>query len=424
MSSSRRTTATRLRVRGALLRRVARLEQRTLGLGLAIAAIGGVIVVFAWLSTNGVPFQGRYPFTVILPGSTPPLAAGAQVRVAGKIAGTVTAVRPARTTLTVDAQLNSQYGPLGRGAHIHVGVLLGTTLVYLVVYPGDTHHPLPAGTVIPESRVTLSSSLPQALEAFDAETRRALARNITAIGEGWIGRGAQTNRAIADQRVDYAQGTPLLNALLTPVKGTLARLIAATAAVTHAARGERPDDDGALTTASASFWQTVAAHDRAATAVVRFAGAESQLLGTFPSADRTIAAATTAARSFEPLAEQINRDVPSFEALFASGPSLRESSQSFNRYAPTVLRGLIPVLDALRDPAESLPIVVSEGADFSAAVSAYSAELTTFADQLTKVTGYRYNGMPAARVTGTIACMGGRDPYPAPGQAEKDRRAC
>ena len=52
-----------MRIRGGLLRRVAVLERRTLALGLAMAAVGGVIAVFAWLSSNGVPFQGKYPFS-------------------------------------------------------------------------------------------------------------------------------------------------------------------------------------------------------------------------------------------------------------------------------------------------------------------------------------------------------------------------
>jgi hypothetical protein len=407
-----------------MLRGIAALERRTLAVGLAVAAVGGVIVVFAWLSTNGVPFQGRYPFTVILPGSTPPIATGAQVRVAGKIAGSVTSVEPGTTTLRVNANLNSQYAPLGRGASIHVGVLLGTTLVYLVVNPGDYHHPLPAGTVIPSSRVTLSSSLPQALETFDAATRRALATNIVKIGEGWIGRGAQTNTAIADQRVDYEQGTPLLRAFVTPVPGTLARLTAAAATVSGAFRGQRPDDVGAGTTAAAMFWQTLAANNRVATLTARFSGAEQQLLATFPLANRTISAATDAARAFEPLALQINAEVPDFAALFSSAPTLVDAARRFNRYAPAVLRGLIPVLDALRDPAESLPLLVADGAIFGNAIHAYASELKVFARQLLAVTSYTYNGSPAIRITGTIGCVGGRDPYPAPGQAATDRRAC
>jgi ABC-type transporter Mla subunit MlaD len=113
------------------------LDQRTLLLGFAVVAVGAVIIVFAWLSNNGLPFQSRYPFSVELPGTTPPVASGAQVRVAGKIAGAVTGVEPGPNTLRVNAYLDSSYGPLGRGASIHVGVLLGTTLVYLVVNPGD-----------------------------------------------------------------------------------------------------------------------------------------------------------------------------------------------------------------------------------------------------------------------------------------------
>jgi hypothetical protein len=405
-----------------MLRSVGRLERRTLGLGFAVAGVGALIALFAWVSTNGVPFQGRYPFTVELPGSTPPIAGGAQVRIAGKIAGTVTSVQPSATTLRVNASLASQYAPLGRGASVHVGVLLGTTLVYLVVNPGDYRHPLPAGTVIPASRVTLSSSLPQALETFDAATRKALARNITVTGEGWIGRGLQTNGAIADQRVDYEQGTPLIRAATSG--GSLARLIAAAATVAQGLRGLRPDDNAVGTTAAATFWDTLATGNRAATATQRFAGAEQQLLSTLPQADQTIASATDAARAIEPLALQIVAEDPAFQALFASDRTLIDATRRFNRYAPNVLRGLMPVFDALRRPALALPLIIRYGSDLQAALDAYSTELNVLTKRLSQVTGYTFAGGPALRVSGSLACAGGRDAYPAPGQAPKDRRRC
>jgi ABC-type transporter Mla subunit MlaD len=412
-----------MRIRTTLHQLLAVLERRTLLLGGAVAAAGAVIVVFAWLSTSGVPFQGKYPFTVILPSSTPPVPTGAQVRIAGKVAGSVTSVEPTPTTLRVGAYLYSSYAPLGRGASVHVGVLLGTTLVYLVVNPGDYRHQVPAGSVIPMSRVTLSSTLPQALEAFDAATRSALARNITVTGEGWAGRGEQTNAAIGDQRIDYAYGTPLLRAVV-PVRGVLARAVSAAAGVSRGILGLRPDDNAAGTTGAATFWQTLATRNRAAIVTERFAGAEHQLLATLPSADRTIAAATNAATQLEPLASEVVAEDPDFVALFASAPQLVDSTRRFNRYAPGVLRGLIPVLEALREPALALPLIVSYGSLFDRALAAYSTELAVAARQLAAVTSYSFNGHTAIRVTGTLGCVGGRDPYPAPGQAFKDRHSC
>lgn len=412
-----------LRIRGALLRRIAVLERRTLLVGLTVAAAGAVIVVFAWMSTNGLPFQGKYPFSVMLPASTPPIDSGAQVRIAGKIAGNVTGVEPSAQALRVNAYLHSSYAPLGRGASVHVGVLLGTTLVYLVVNPGDYRHPLPPGAVIPERRVTLSSTLPQALEAFNAATRAALARDITVTGEGWVGRGQQTNAAIADQRIDYDYGIPLLRAVV-PVKGVLARVVAAAATVSHAVLGLRPDDNAAGTTGAATFWQTLASGDRTALAVQRFAGAEHQLLATLPLADKTIAAATSSARALEPLTRTIAAEDPNFIALFSSAPQLLDATRRFNRSAPRVLRALMPVLEALHLPAQALPLIIAYGNRFDSALHAYSNDLSIAARQLATVTSYRFDGKPALRFTGTLGCTGGRDPYPAPGQAFKDRRAC
>ncbi|MHB8690341.1 MAG: MlaD family protein [Solirubrobacteraceae bacterium] len=400
-----------------------RFERHTLALGLIVTALGGLIGLFAWASTGGISFGGRYPFTVILPGTTPPIPPGAQVRVAGKIAGAVSTTEPSPTTLKVDAYLNGAYAPLGRGARIHVGVLLGTTLVYLVVSPGDRHHPLPPGTVIPESRVTLSSSLPQALEAFNAATRSALARNITVIGGGWAGLGQQTNGAIADQALDYQQGIPILKALV-PAPGSLANLIASSAAVASALGGQRPDDVAALTSASAAFWQTLALNGRAAQIVARFPGAEQQLQATYPGAGRALSAATTAARAFEPLAVAIAHLDPSFEALFATGGSLTDATRRFNGVAPAVLRALATVLPALRQPALALRVLVPYGRTVTAAIRAYAGDIKIIATDLAAVTSYQFGGHTALRITGTLACAGGRNPYPKPGQAEKDSKAC
>lgn len=409
--------------RSALLRTVSRLEQRTLALGILVCAVGGLIGLFAWASTGGISFGGRYPFTVILPGTTPPLATGAQVRVAGKIAGAVTGTEPAPDTLRVNAYLNGGYAPLGRGARIHVGVLLGTTLVYLVVTPGDRRQPLPPGTVIPESRVTLSSSLPQALETFNAATRRALARNIAVIGGGWAGLGAETNTAIGDQTLDYREGTPILKAL-APAPGALAALIHDAAAVATALPGEHADDLAELTSGAASFWQTLAQHGRAGALVQAIPGAEQQLIATAQPTDTALQAATTAARAFEPLATAIARLDPNFEGLFASGPALTSATRTFNAHAPAVLDALKTVIPELRDPAESLPALIPSGNIVATALAAYAGDIDTLARGLAAVTSYTYAGKTALRLTGTIGCVGGRDPYPKPGQAEKDAKAC
>jgi hypothetical protein len=159
-------------------------------------------------------------------------------------------------------------------------------------------------------------------------------------------------------------------------------------------------------------------------ATARFDPAEQQLLATLPLADQTIGAATSAADSLEPLARQIVAEDPSFAALFASAPSLVDSVRRFNRGAPNVLRELIPTLDALRLPALALPLIVGYGSTFGPALAAYSSELNLAAQRLIEVTSFTYGGKTALRITGTLGCPGGRDPYPAPGQALKERRPC
>jgi hypothetical protein len=209
-----------------------------------------------------------------------------------------------------------------------------------------------------------------------------------------------------------------------PVKGVLARAISAAATVSHAVLGVRPDDVAAGTTAADTFWRTLATGNRAGLATRRFAGAERQLLTTLPLANQTLGAATAATGALEPLAREIAAEDPDFVGLFASGPQLLDAARRFNHYAPRVLRELMPALGALHEPALALPLIVSYGSLFDRALAGYSTELNVAARQLAAVTSYTYNGHTALRVTGTLGCAGGRDPYPAPGQAFKDRRAC
>jgi hypothetical protein len=413
-----------MRARGALLRWVGRLEQRTLLLGLAVAAAGAVIGGFAWLSTNGVSFSGRYPFTVILPASTPPLPAHAEVRIAGKIAGGVTSVQPRSGSLRVQAYINRSYGTIGRGASVHVGVLIGTTLVYLVLHQGDYRHPLPPNSVIPAARVTASSSLPQALQAFDAQTRRALARNLTVIGEGWIGRGAETNTALGQLPGGLVEGTPLVRAM-APRRGVLAHLVAALAPVTAALRGHRRDDVAAGTTGAATFWRTLAGRSRVAVATARFAGAERRLLETLPAARASLRAATDAVRAALPLVGAVRREEPDLLAVVRGGAALLAATTRFNRHAPALMRALIPLLQVLVDPARSLPLLGRDGSVLASNIDAYARDWNAMGTNLHAATSYTFDGKPAIRLTGTLGgCSAGYDAYPAPDQAAKDRGSC
>lgn len=420
---ARRASPRRARLRSGLRHRAAGLQQRTLALGLALAAVGVAIVVVAWQSTSGLPFESRYPFTVILPASTPPIDTNDQVRIAGKVAGGVSSVEPQDGRLRVNAYLRGSYAPLGRGASVHVGVLLGTTLVYLIVEPGDYHHPLPAGTVIPNSRVTVSSTLPQALEAFDAATRRALARDITVTGEGWLGRGQETNGALADLRADLRDGIPLLRAV-DPAPGMLGRLIAGAAATAQGLEGLRPGDLGQATSGSADFFQTLATGNRAGELTARFAAVERQLLATLPQTDPALAQAADSARAFDALTRQVAGQLPAFETLFGSGGPLVQGSARLAAASPPVLRSLPPLLQQLRRPALTIPLIAGYGRRFARAVNAYAAEINSFGQRLAEATSFTLGGVPVLRTTSTIVCSSGRDPYPAPGQAARDRKPC
>ena len=425
MSRGREPSRRALRIRGRLLRAVGRIERHPLLLGLGVAAVGGVIAIIAALSVNGVPFQNRYEFSVHVPGDTPPLKAGDQVRVAGKLAGLVTKVTPGRDSLRADVKLYPQFAPVGRDARVHIGVVLGTSLAYLVLRPGDARgDPLPEGAEIPAHRVSTNSSLPQALEAFDKRTREAIAHDFDVLGRGAIGQGARANAGLLDLRAVATDGGPILDAL-TPPGRALSRTIAGAARTTRGLRGQRPDDVAAGTEAAPRALAPLAEHSEAlGENFDRAAAAEREALATLPPTQRALDELTAGLADVEPATRAIVAMLADSERLFSADEALRRETRRFGRAAQPLLRQLAPAARALIRPAKQLDASVEPIARVASLFDEYEADFDRLGDSLVKAFSYKRNGVPVLRASGSIGCHRYRTPFPQPGEAFKDRRRC
>jgi ABC-type transporter Mla subunit MlaD len=414
-------TSRRARIAGP----IDRLGRRTWLLGLIVVTIGGAITVAAAVSTNGVPVPPGYTFVVQVPRDAPPLKVAAPVRIAGKRAGSVVALRPERDDLLAEVEVDERYAPVGRDARVVVRSAVGTSLTYLVVQPGDARDPIPAGGTLPPRQVEFVSSLPQALETFDAEVRAALQTNLTVPAAGLRGRGEKINRSLGNVRRSVEDGAELAQAAASRPPGTVRESLRNAGTVYGALAGSRPDDLGATISAVA---RVTAATSRRRTDVARGLRGSAALQAAAPPVlddlDRTTASATVLFEQAAPLLRSLGAQSGDVQAILEAGPQLsrdvsslldlaRPALQSFRRSSVVLRRsvvGIEPLLGAL--------------ADFSAGASPYGAEIETLAVRLLEAGTHKGLDGYVLRVSPGLGCHTSQNPRPAPGKVSEDRRAC
>lgn len=408
--------------------RAARTARRDLQLGAGLVILVGVLV---WLSTtaiNGFPWSSAYAVRIVLPAGAPLLHAGDDVRIGGERAGHVASVTLTARGTQAQATLELGGARVGAGATARVrpSGLAGT--FYVALEPGNQARPWPSGTLIPGQSTSAGVQLTDVISTFDGAARLALRRTLTGFGAGLSGRGVALSDTIA-------AAPPLLENLAAvlraarPQPGTLASAIGSANTLEDAVAPPRDQTIASLVSfASGVLAQTGDDAGQIASTIRAAPGAEQQANIVLPGANVLLTRLTEATRALAPGIKALGQAVPGVRAVEARGAAVGELAGVATSSSP-VLRALTPVLADLRGPAAGLTPFTDPITALAQVLIPYSSELVQAPLGFSQWGGSRYDfgqapGHRAVRFTMILTCALARDPYPAPGQAAKDRKPC
>ncbi len=173
------------------------LRNRIVGLAVSAAGILAVLLIF---HPPRFPWQHVFQFRIESPAFSQ-LTPGTTVDLAGKQVGQVNSLTIAHGLPMLDVQIDGADAHLlhaNASASIQPHGLLGTQFIEL---SGGNRGTLPAGGVIPASRVQVAVTLDQVLNVFQTTERQNLQTLIVQLGLASAHRGAdvnQTLRALSD----------------------------------------------------------------------------------------------------------------------------------------------------------------------------------------------------------------------------------
>jgi len=281
---------------------------------------------------NGAPGLPRDAATVYLP-DVGSLRAHNDVRVAGVLIGQVKEVKPYGSGAEVRLQLFPSAGrvPADSTAAVRSAGLLGQR--YLQILPGKSSETLADGGVLRAAGSSITLGIPDALETFDAATRRGLGQTVRGLGGGVLGEGQHINEGLdaAPQAArDFRASVDAVTADRAAVRGLLPALNRAAGAL-----------DGARTPIA----QMLAPADRA---LAPFADQRAAVRATLAAAPGAFAAATPGLTAGERLLTTVRRLSTSAARTLPQAPAALRATTRLLRSSHAPLRKATPLVRQLR----------------------------------------------------------------------------
>lgn len=411
----------------SLTRGSERLAQHEIVLGLAVVAVMALAAWISIIAISGIPFANPYRLEAVIPAGAPLLKDGDDVRVAGQRAGQVRGVEPGPGGATL-IKMDINEGLVGRNARARVRIRGLAGSVYVDVTRGDTSRPLPSGSRLPVTRTSSGVQLVSVIAGFDRAARDAMSRSLERYGGGLAGQGSVLNTAIGDLAPTTERLGPLMQAL-SPRPGDLSGLMRGARLTMRGFAPSGSRELGPLLTSSAEVMAAIAERRDALTAMIdRLRPFEDEARASLPLARATLVDAERAVTDLEPGARELVAALPALNRLLATRRPL-ESVGPLARAALPVVTEAVPLVSELRDPARTLAPLATPLGPFSAYMASYRDDLYRAPDAFTQWGGNRYDfgmasGARAVRFAPVFTCQFARNPYPAPGTADNDRKAC
>ena len=169
--------------------------------GVAIlVAVAAIYIVYN--AAAGLPFAPKYEVDAAIPDAES-LGKVGDVRLAGVLVGQVhgrhiETLPDGSTRAVLELALDPDLEPLPRGTSLRMRANSALGGSYVELLPGSSSAPLHGNPpTIDATDAPHTISLTDALEAYDARTRRAAARELTGYGDALAGRGADLNAFVA-----------------------------------------------------------------------------------------------------------------------------------------------------------------------------------------------------------------------------------
>ena len=168
----------------------------------ALTVLVTVVAVFLSYNANqGLPFVPTYNVNVTVPDAAA-LIRGNEVRVGGVRVGIVKTIQPVKgpdghPVARLLLQLNKTVEPIRSDTTLIVRPRSPLGLKFLEVTPGKHGKPIPPNGVLPLSQAKTPVELTDVLNGLDAPARSNLRGVLKELGDGFAGRGADLNAALA-----------------------------------------------------------------------------------------------------------------------------------------------------------------------------------------------------------------------------------
>jgi virulence factor Mce-like protein len=325
-------------------------------IGAATILVTVVGVFLAYNANNGLPFVPTYDVKVLVPDAAE-LVKGNDVRVGGKRVGAIAAIKAVkqangRFVSELDLKLEKAVEPLRADTIATVRPRSTLGLKYLELRPGAHGRPLPSGGTLPVTQAGRIVELDDVLNAFDAGTRAGVQDLIDRASNGFAGRGADLNDALAGLHPVFGDLGPVMANLSNPqtaLRGAIAGLneAAGAAAPVSAQLGSLVDG------AAATLRSLDAARDGLGGTLDRAPATISQATGDLHAMSPVLADAARLAQGLRPGADLLPRASRSLADVAQTGaPVLRRAT-----HLGPDLEDLLKALGALaRDPSTSVSV--------------------------------------------------------------------
>lgn len=307
---------------------------------------------------------------------------------------------------------------------------------FVELNPGDpSAGPLPEGYVIPATTTVAAQEIGDLLAVLDLPTRQSIGSFFRNFGGGLVGRGGDFQDGLG-ALPDILPDLATVSTSLAVDKGRdFASLLHSANDLSTAFTGRQEKIGQLLGKLDATFAALNADNGGALADTLKTApSALRKTRGALQSLDGPLADTKVAMTELKPGADDLSTAMPQTRGFLRDSPKPLDKVPSFSDSAVPAVKDLTPTFDDLRPLSDQLTRTFSGAGPLAQQVAPYAPELVMFfinAKDALKNGNDNFHWLKFSAIVETSSLDGSfpardvtnsRDPYPAPGQAAKQRQ--